>query len=116
MEINTNNPVGNPTQGQIQGLETPSRVSETQQDKEDAPERQTVRADENPDYRISLSKASKQAIADLSGSETSAPSTEQPDPTEEQAAQVARQASAQLAQTNAAISNQAISKAVDLFT
>ena len=36
--------------------------------------------------------------------------------TEEEAVRLAQQASEQLSQTNAAISNQAIQKAVDLFT
>lgn len=111
MEINTNNPVGN----QIQGLETTPKVSEVKREKEEAPDRQAAQAQESPDYRISLSDASKKA-AELTGPASPDPSVGQVDLTEEQAALVARQTSAQLAQTHAAISNQAIAKALDLFT
>ncbi len=108
MEINTSNPV--------QGPETAPKVSEVKREKEEAPDRQAAQTEENPDYRISLSDESKKAIAELTRSQASGQGKAKDGLSEEEAAQLAQQASEQLAQTNAAISNQAIQKAVDLFT
>lgn len=85
-------------------------------EKEEAPGQHAAQTEENPDYRISLSDASKKAVTELSSSQTPDQDPEKSDLSEEEASQVAQQASEQLAQTNAAISNQAIQKAVDLFT
>ena len=112
MEINTSNPVN----GQVQGLETAPKVSEVKREKEDAPEQQAARTEESPDYKISLSDESKQAVAGLTSSRATDQNTEKADLSDEEAAQLAQQASEQLSQTNATISNQAIQKAVDLFT
>ena len=110
MEINTNDPVSN----QIQRLETTPKVGETKPEKEEAQDRRAARTEESPDYRISLSDASKKA-GELTAPPSSDSGTGQADLSEEQAAQVAGQASAQLAQTNTTIANQAIAKAVNLF-
>ncbi|MFO7714784.1 hypothetical protein [Desulfosarcina sp.] len=108
MEINTNN--------QVRGLETAQKVSEVKREKEEAPGQQASQTEESPDYRINLSDASKKAVAELTSAQASGQNTEKADLSEEDAAQVARQASEQLSQTQASISNQAIQKAVDLFS
>ena len=82
-------------------------------EKEEAPGQHAAQTEENPDSRISLSDASKKAVTELTRSQTPDQDPEKSDLSEEEAAQLA---SEQLAQTNAAISNQAIQKAVDLFT
>lgn len=112
MEINTSNPVN----GQVQRLETTPKVSEVKREKEEAPGQQTAPAEGNPDYKISLSDESKQAVAELTRPQAPDQNAEKADLSNEEAAQLAQQASEQLSQTNAAISNQAIQKAVDLFT
>ena len=58
----------------------------------------------------------KKAVSDLAGTPAPGRNTGGADISEEEAGQIARQASEQLSQTSAAISNQAIQKAVDLFT
>lgn len=112
MEINTDNPVKN----QVQGPETAQKISEVKRDKQEAPGQHAAQTEESPDYRISLSDESKKAVSELTRSQASGVGTEKAALSEEEAAQVAQQASEQLAQTNSAISNQAIQKAVDLFT
>ena len=112
MEINTSMPVSN----QVQRLETTSKASEVKREKEEAPGQQAVKTEESPDYRLSLSDASKKAIAELTRSHAPGPGAEKTDLSEEEAAQLAQQASQKLAQSNTAIANQAIQKAVDLFT
>jgi hypothetical protein len=112
MEINANSPVSN----QVQGLETTPRVDEVKQEKEKATGQQATQAEENPDYRVSLSEMAKQNIAEqinpLAGTQEKA----QSDLTEQKAAELSQQTAAQLSQTNVGIANQAMQKAVDLFT
>lgn len=108
MEINTNN--------QVHGLESAQKVSEVKREKEDAPGQQTAKAQESPDYRISLSDTSKKAVSELTSAHASGQSNNNVDLSEEEAAQVAKHAAEQLSQTNVSISNQAMQKAVDLFT
>ena len=108
MEINTNN--------QVQGLESAQKVSEVKREKEDAPGQQPAQTEESPDYRISLSDTSKKAVNKLTHAQAPGQRTENVDLSEEAAAQVAQHAAEQLSQTNASISNQAMQKAVDLFT
>jgi len=108
MEINTNN--------QVQGLGTAQKVSEVKREKEEAPGRQASPTEESPDYRISLSDASKKAVAELTSAQAAGQDSEKTDLSEEEAVQVARQASEKLSQTQASISNQAMQKAVDLFS
>jgi hypothetical protein len=112
MVINANNPVGNP----VQGLDTSPRASEIRREKDEAPERHTAQTEETPDYRISLSDASKKAVAELTGPQVSGRGADKPDLSEDAAARLAQQTSVQLAQTNVSIANQAIAQAVDLFT
>ncbi len=112
MEINTNNPVSN----EVRGLESAQKISAVKREKEEAPDPQASRTQENPDYRISLSDESKKAVSDLAGTAAPSGNTGAADISEEEALQIARQTSEQLSQTTAAISNQAIQKAVDLFT
>ncbi|MCB2145435.1 MAG: hypothetical protein KQI81_03110 [Deltaproteobacteria bacterium] len=108
MEINTNN--------QVQGLETAQKVSELKREKEEAPGRQASLTEESPDYRISLSDASKKAVSELTGTQASSPGPETNALSEKEADQLSQHAAEQLSQTNASISNQAMQKAVDLFT
>jgi len=112
MEISSNNPVGN----KVEELAPAPKVSEIKRDKEEAPQQGTPQAEENPDYRISLSDESRQAVAERTAPPAANPSSEKAEITEEEAVRLAQQTSEQLSQTNAAISNQAIQKAVDLFT
>jgi hypothetical protein len=112
MEINANKPVNN----EVRGLDNIKKISPVKREKEDAPDLQASRTRENPDYRISLSDESKKAVSELAGTPASGRDMEAADISEEEAVQIARQASAQLSQTNASISNQAIQNAVDLFT
>lgn len=113
MQIDSNNPVGSP----VQGLESTAPAGAVKREKEQAAEQSAVPTEETPDYRLSLSEQSKRAVAELNGS---SPATESPaatDMAESEAAQLATQVSAQLAQqTGATIANQAIQKAVDLFS
>jgi hypothetical protein len=108
MEINTNN--------QVQGLKTATKISDAKREKEDAPGRQATHTEESPDYRISLSDASKTAVSELTSAQASGPGTKNADLSEEDAARVAQQTAEQLSQTNLSISNHAMQKAVDLFT
>ncbi len=112
MEINTNNPVKN----KVQGPEIAPKISEVKQDRQETPGQHAARTEESPDYRISLSDESKKAVSELTRSQAPGLGTEKAALSEEEATQVAQQASEQLAQTNSTISNQAIQKAVDLFT
>ena len=112
MVINANNPVGNP----VQKLETSPKNKEVNQEKGEAPERHPAKTEESPDYRISLSDASKKAVAELNGLQDSGHAADKSGMTEDAAAQLAQQTSVQLAQTNVSIANQAIAQAVDLFT
>jgi hypothetical protein len=112
MVINANNPVGNP----VKGLETSPKANEVRREKGEAPERDTARTEESPDYRISISDASKKAVAELSGLQDSGREADKSEMTESAAARLAQQTSVQLAQTDTSIANQAIAQAVDLFT
>ena len=108
MEIDTTN--------QVQGLDSAQKVSDVKPEKEDAPGQRTAQAEESPDYRISLSDASKTAVSELTSAQASGPGTKNADLSEEDAARVAQQTAEQLSQTNLSISNHAMQKAVDLFT
>lgn len=108
MEINTSNGV--------HGLETATKVSEVKREKDDTPGRQAAQTAENPDYRISLSDASKKAVTGLVSSQTPVQATENTELSDGEAVRLAEQTAEQLSQTNATISNQAMQKAVDLFT
>lgn len=112
MEINPSNAIN----GQVQGLETTPKAGQVKREKEEAPEQHAAQAEEGPDYRIRLSDASKHAVTELTGSQSAGQSTETADLSDEQAAQLAQQVSEELSQTHAAISNQAMQNAVDLFT
>ena len=112
MEISSNSPAGN----QVKGLESTLKVGEDKRDQEKAPQQNSARSEENPDYRISLSEESKQAVAELTTPQTADKPSEGDHISDEEALRLAQQASEQLSQTHAAISNQAIQKAVDLFT
>ena len=112
MEISSNNPVSD----QVQGLESTSKISEDKQDQEKAARQNSAQTEENPDYRISLSEESKQAVAELTTPQTADQPSERDDISDEEALRLAQQASEQLSGTHAAISNQAVQKAIDLFT
>ena len=112
MVINANHPVGSP----VQGLESSAKTNEVTREKGEAPENHPARTEESPDYRISLSDASKKAVAEMSGLQDAGRGADKPDMTENDAAKLAQRTSVQLAQTNFSIANQAIAQAVDLFT
>ena len=111
MEISSHKPVSN----QVQGLESTAKVSKVEREQKEA-QQHRAQNEENPDYRISLSDESQQAVSKLAGQPTAGQSPESGDLSEQEAAQLAERASEQLSQTNRAIANQAIQKAVDLFT
>ncbi|PIE66734.1 MAG: hypothetical protein CSA23_07640 [Deltaproteobacteria bacterium] len=114
MQINTSNPVSS----QVQGVEATPKASEVKREDDKAAGRQSGQAAEaeNPDYRINLSAESKQAIAELRKAQPASQNPLNIDLDEDEAARISQQASGQLAQTNVAIANQAMAKAVDLFT
>ncbi len=108
MEINTSN--------QVQGLETATKISDVKREKGDAPGRQATQAEESPEYRISLSDASKKAVSELTRIQEPGQGNINAGLSEEAAARVAQQTAEWLSQTNLSISNHAMQKAVDLFT
>ncbi len=108
MEINTTD--------QVQELKTATKISDVKREKEDAPGRQAAQSEQSPDYRISLSNASKKAVGERPPAQAPGRGAEKADLSEEDAARVAQQAAKQLSQTNLSISNHAIQKAIDLFT
>ena len=112
MEINTAKPVN----GQVQGLGATQKAPPVKREQEDTPENRATQTDEASDDRISLSEASRKAVAELAGSQTPEPVKEDAELSESEAAHLAEQTSEQLALTTASISNQALQKAVDLFT
>ena len=111
MEINANNQISS----QVQGVESTPKVNEVKQEEEKANNQQAAQAEENPDYRVSLSEMSKQQVADLSDPMAAGQKEAESGITEQEAADLAQQTSAQLSQTNMAIANQAMQKALDLF-
>jgi hypothetical protein len=112
MEINANNPVSN----QVQGLETTPRVDAVKPEKDKATGQEATQAEENPDYRVSLSEMAKQNIAELTNPLEATQGKTESGLFEQEAAQLSQQTAAQLSQTNIGIANQAMQKAVDLFT
>lgn len=107
---------GNPVDNQIQGLKAAPKTNKVDREKREPQGQQAARPEEGPDYRISLSDASKNGIAEMADTQRPGQGSDGAPLTEEAAARMAQQVSEQLAQTNAAISNQVIQKAVDLFT
>ena len=102
--------------GKIRGTISPQKTNPDKPDNEETPENKGTPTEEAPDYRISLSEASRKAVAELAGSPSPDQAEEQADLSEEQAARLAQQVSSQLSQDSASISNTAIQRAVDLFT
>lgn len=107
MEINTNN--------QVQGPANAPKAGEVKHENKEASGHPAARSEESPDYHISLSEDAKKAVTDSTGPQDRGQLTPGADLSEAQALEVASQTSEKLAQTNAAISNQAIQRAVDLF-
>jgi hypothetical protein len=112
MEIDTSNPVSNG----VQAMGKAQKISAIKGEGEKTPDQQASLTEANPDYRISLSDTSKKAVSDLAGAQGADQIRGKSDLSEDEAARVAQQAAEQLAQTNSAISNQAMQQAVDLFT
>jgi hypothetical protein len=112
MDLNPSDPVGS----QIQGLQGAKKVSHINREKDHAPQRQAAQTEDSPDDRISLSDASKKAVAELAGPPVGTQATGKSDLSDNQAALLAQQTAEKLSQSTAAISNQSIQKAVDLFT
>ncbi len=112
MEINTTNSVNR----QAQESQAAPKVDEVNREPDKEKQQHAAQAGEGPDYRISLSKESRKAVAELASAPAAAQDADQTDLSEEAAALLAQEASEKLSQTHAAISNQAIQKAVDLFT
>lgn len=111
MEISNSKPVSN----QVQGLEAATKASEVKREEEEVREQAAPQTEDNPDFRISLSDESKVAVAELGGEHLSG-QADGAKLSDEEAVQLAQQTSAQLAQTDTSISNQAIQRAIDLFT
>lgn len=112
MEISNSKPVSN----QVQGLEAATKASEVKREEEEVREQAAPQTEDNPDFRISLSDESKVAVAELGGEQLSGQAADGAKLSDEEAVQLAQQTSAQLAQTDTSISNQAIQRAIDLFT
>jgi len=112
MEISNNNPVSN----QVQGLESTPKASEVKREEKEVREQVAPQTEDNPDYRLSLSEEGKQATAEFAAPPVDGQAADGAKLSDEQAVQLAQQTSAQIAQTDASISNQAIQKAIDLFT
>lgn len=112
IEIHANNPVNN----QVQGLESNPRVNEVKQEEEKSNGQQAAQAEENPDYRVNLSEMSRQKIAEMTNPISPPQDETRSDLTEQEAADLAQETANQLAQTNVTIANQAMQKAVDLFS
>lgn len=107
MEINTNN--------QVQGPANAPKAGEVKHENKEASGHQATRSEDSPGYRISLSQDSKEAIAESTRPQDLGQLAPEAELSDAQALEVALQTSEKLTQTNAAISNQAIQKAVDLF-
>ena len=113
MEINTNNPVNN----QIQGMTNTHRSEEVRPEEEKSTGQQAVQAEEdNPDYRVNLSDMAKQNIAGVAYPKEEDQYGAKNDLNDQEAVELAEQTAAQLSQTNVGIANQAVQKAVDLFS
>ena len=112
MEINT----GNSLNAKVRGIESTPRAGQVKREREDVPQTQATQVKGDIDDRISLSDASKTAVAELTDSTTAKRVNAAGDLSDEEAAQLAQQTADQLMQTHAGISNQALQNAVDLFT
>ncbi|BBO70590.1 hypothetical protein DSCA_45200 [Desulfosarcina alkanivorans] len=112
MEINTSDPMGKG----IQGPGRTQKISRVNRERDEAPDRQASQAEKNPDYRVSLSGPAESTVSGPAGTRAAGGVGRAAALSEDEAARIARQASEQLAQTHTAITNQAIQKAVDLFT
>ena len=112
MQINANNPVNS----QVQELETVQKPGQVKEEKEQSPGQQSARAEDNPDYRVSLSELAKQNIAEMTTPPEKTETEAQSDLTDQEAMDLAQNTAARLSQTNMAIANQALQKAVDLFS
>jgi hypothetical protein len=112
MEINPNNSVN----AKVRGIETTPRTGQVKREREDAPKEHAAQLNGDSDDRISLSDASKHAVAELTSPTTANRDNAAADLSDKEAAQLARQTAEQLGQTSAGISNQALQNAVDLFT
>jgi len=112
MEISNSKPVSN----QVQGLEATPKASEVNREKEEVKDQAAPQTEENPDYRLSLSEEAKKATAEFAAPSVDGQATDGAKLSDDEAVQLAQQASAQLAQTDTSISNQAIQQAIDLFT
>jgi len=112
MEVNANNPVSN----QVQGLESSPRVNKVGQEEDKSNGQQAAKTEENPDYRVNLSEMSKQKMAEMANPLMAPEDGTNSDLTEQEADSLAQQTANQLLQTNINIANQAMQKAVDLFS
>ena len=111
MEINANNPVGS----QVQGLETTPKVNEVKPEEEKNTGQQAAQTEDNPDYRVNLSELSKQRVAEMNSPMAAPQEGPEEAMTEQEAAGLAEQMANQLSQTNVAIANQAMQKAVGII-
>ena len=112
MEISSNKPIGNP----VRSVEPTPKIREDQRERQETPQQRKAGEEESPDYRISLSDESKQAVTERAGRPTAGPSPASTELSESEAARLAEQTAEQLSRTDTAIAKQAIQKAVDLFT
>lgn len=112
MLIDNNTSVGTP----VQGVERLPKVDEIKHGNEEVNEQQqTAENEATEDYQVSLSDEAKTAVAELNKPAATDQSAPAINLTEEEAFQLSSQTAQQLSQTNTAIANLAIQKAVDLF-
>lgn len=79
MQINTTNPVSN----QVQELESTQKISQVKREKEARSDQQAAQTETSPDDRISLSDASKKAVAELTAAQPAGQGTATTDLSEE---------------------------------
>ena len=113
MEINTSNPVNT----QVEGLTNTQKNEGIRPEQEREASQQGVQTEEdNPDYRVNLSDMAKNNIAGVTYPKEDNQYAAGDDLNDQEAAELAEQTAAQLSQTNVPIANQAVQKAVDLFS
>ncbi|WP_419659231.1 uncharacterized protein Dvar_81170 [Desulfosarcina variabilis str. Montpellier] len=108
--INATNSMSN----QVQGLERAPRVNEIKPEEEKTTGQQAAQAEDNPDYRVNLSEESRQRVAEMNSPMTAPQEGPEENMTEQEAAGLAEQMANQLSQTNVAIANEAMQKAMGI--
>ena len=111
MEINTNSQISN----QVRGLESPPKTNEVRQEKDATNSQLTQQTKEKAGDQVNISDMAKEALAEKTNPLANQVAAEN-EINEQEARRLSEQTGAQLSQTNTPIANQAMQKAVDLFT